>query len=297
MRSMRILRDLALGVALCVTAASASWAQGSNDQVRPGSSTTMGDTGLWFVPIAETMPKGKWSGGLQRVDINRSEGFTNVEDIGGMFAFGATDKIEVFGAFSRRGVDADLISPRLTALGQPQDYLINQGWTDGFGDILAGAKFNLRSQVQNDGVAFGARVAVNLPTAGDGMGTGKTAFTFDLIGSREFSQKVDLSAQAGFKLRTSPDGYALTNGFTWGVGAGYPSRSKFKVIGEMTGEAVLRSQSDIHGRARSGHAARAVGRRRHARYFWRPPIPLRQRLLHRRGRELRRLAPVGSQEL
>ena len=236
---MRILRHLALGFALCVTAASASFAQGSNDQTRPGSSTTVGDTGLWFVPIAETLPKGKWSGGLQRVDINRSEGFVNVEDIGAMFAFGATDKVEVFGAFSRRGVDADLISPKLTSLGQPQDYLINSGWNDGLGDIVVGAKFNLLSQVKNNGAALAARVSVNLPTAGDGMGTGKSAFMFDLIGSREFGKKVDLTSQVGLKLRMSPDGYALSNGFTWGVGAGYPSRSNLKVIGEMSGEALF----------------------------------------------------------
>ncbi len=61
------------------------------------------------MPLAETLPKGKWSGGIGRTDINRSEGFTNIEDIGGMFAFGATDKVEVFGALARRGVDADLL--------------------------------------------------------------------------------------------------------------------------------------------------------------------------------------------
>ena len=95
-----------------------------------------------------------------------------------MFAFGATDKIEVFGAFSRRGVDADLISPKLTALGQPQDYLINAGWKDGLGDIAVGAKFNILSQVKNNGGAFAARVTANLPTAGDGMGTGKMSLMF-----------------------------------------------------------------------------------------------------------------------
>jgi outer membrane protein OmpA-like peptidoglycan-associated protein len=236
---MKSLRRLALVAALCVTAVPAAWAQGSNDQVRPGSSTVSGDTGLWFVPIAETVPKGKWAGGLQRVDINRSEGFVNVEDIGGMFAFGATDKIEVFGALGRRGVDADLISPKLTALGQPQDYLINSGWTDGIGDLTVGVKFNLASQVTKNGYAGAVRVRAKLPTAGDGMGNDKMGLTFDLIGSKEINKKVDLSATAGFNMRMSPEGYSLSNGFVWGVGAGYPSRAKFKVIGEMTGEALF----------------------------------------------------------
>jgi peptidoglycan-associated lipoprotein len=229
---------LALAAALCVCVVSTALAQGSNDQ-RTGSSTVSGDTGLWFVPIGETLPKGKWSGGLQRVDINRSEGFVNVEDIGGMFAFGATDKIEVFGALGRRGVDADLIAPKLTGLGQPQDYLINTGWADGLGDLTLGAKFNLHSQSTGNGYAAAIRLGVKVPTAGNGMGNDKPAFTFDLIGSREAGMKVDLSAQAGLKMRTSPDGYTLSHGFTWGVGAGFPSRARFKVIGEMTGEALF----------------------------------------------------------
>ena len=236
---MKSLRTLALVVALCVTAVPAAWAQGSNDQPRQGSSTILGDTGLWFVPLAETLPKGKWAGGLQRVDINRSEGFVNVEDIGGMFAFGATDKIEVFGALGRRGVDADLISPRVTALGQPQDYHINSGWADGIGDLTIGAKFNLATQSTRNGYSGAVRVGAKLPTAGDGMGNNAMDFTVDLIGSKEAQMKVDLSAQAGLRLRMSPDGYALSNGFTWGIGAGFPSRSKLKVIGEMTGEALF----------------------------------------------------------
>ena len=39
------------------------------------------------------------------------------------------------------------------------------------------------------------------------------------------------------KFRTSPDGYALTKGFIWGIGAGFPSRSNLKVVTEMSGEA------------------------------------------------------------
>ena len=244
---MRIFRHLAIGFVLCGVAAAPVLAQGSSEP-RTGSSTIVGDTGLWFVPIAETLPKGAWSGGLGRTDINRSEGFTNIEDIGGMFAFGATDRIEVFGGLGLRGVDADLLGPKpsgpyvapgLTGLGQPQDYLISQRWSRGFSDVTVGAKFNLRSQKVANDMAFALRTSAKLPTASrtDGLGTGKLDFIVDLIGSREFSEKVDLTATTGIKFRTSPDGYALTNGFVWGIGVGYPSRSSFKVIGEMTGEA------------------------------------------------------------
>ena len=109
---------------------------------RPSGNTIYGDTGIWFVPQGETLPKGRWSGGFQLVNEDRSEGFSDITDIGGMFAFGATDRIELFGAMRYRRIDADLVP--VARNGQPQDFLINQGWSTGLGDLWLGAKFNLR---------------------------------------------------------------------------------------------------------------------------------------------------------
>ena len=81
---MRIIRRLAFGLAVCAVVSSTAWAQSAAPDTRPASSTVFGDTGLWFVPIAETLPKGEWAGGAQRVALNRSEGFANIADIGGM---------------------------------------------------------------------------------------------------------------------------------------------------------------------------------------------------------------------
>ncbi|HEX8029575.1 MAG TPA: OmpA family protein, partial [Vicinamibacterales bacterium] len=66
----------------------------------------------------------------------------------------------------------------------------------------------------------------------------KMDFQFDLIGSREVSQKIELTASAGYKIRSSPDGYNLTQGLKWGIGGAYPSRSRLRVLGEMHGEAL-----------------------------------------------------------
>ena len=240
---MKILRPLAIGLTLSLFCTFSALAQDS----RPGSSTVVGDTGLWFVPLAETLPKGGFTFGAQRMALNRSEGFDNISDIGGMFAFGATDRIEIFGSMGLRRIDSDLRP--VTYLGQPQDYLINKGWSTGAGDATVGAKFNLRSQTLDNGVAFALRVAAKIPIASrdDGLGTGKPDAWFDLIASREFSQKVDLTAAAGLKFRGSPEGYNLTNGFIWGFGIGYPSRSKFKLIAEMNGEAYFELDQTFTG--------------------------------------------------
>jgi outer membrane protein OmpA-like peptidoglycan-associated protein len=172
-----------------------------------------------------------------RVNFDRSEGFTDISDINGMFAFGATDKVEIFGSLGARRIDAD--RRPVQAGGQPMDYMINDGWQTGFGDLTVGAKFNVLSQATTgNGPAFAVRAAVKLPTASfdDGLGTGKTDFMVDGILSKEVNEKIDVSGFGGFRFRTSPDDYELSNGLRYGFGVGYPSRARFKMFAEATGE-------------------------------------------------------------
>jgi peptidoglycan-associated lipoprotein len=240
---MKILRPVAFGLTLSLMCAVTALAQ----DTRPGNNSIWGDTGIWFVPLGETVPKGKWSGGFQLVNSDRSEGFSDITDIGGMFAFGATDKIEIFGAFGARRIDADVVPVARNA--QPQDYLINKGWSTGTSDFIVGAKFNITSQATSNGYATALRVSAKIPVASrdDGLGTGKMDFQFDLIGSREFAEKVELTMSTGIKLRGSPDGYDLTPGFKWGIGGSYPSRSKLRLVAEMYGEALFDQSQTFTG--------------------------------------------------
>jgi outer membrane protein OmpA-like peptidoglycan-associated protein len=232
---MKIIRLLAIGIVLSFACTLPALAQDS----RPSGNTIVGDTGIWFVPTGETVPKGKWSGGIQLVNSDRSEGFSDITDIGPMFSFGATDRVEIFGSLGYRRIDADLVPT--AGFGPPQDYLINKEWSTGFSDIWVGAKFGLTKQSKNNGYSTALRVMGKLPTASadEGLGTGKADFQFDLIGSREFAQKVELTAQAGIKVRGQPEGYNLTKGFEWGIGGAFPSRSRMRVLGEMHGEALF----------------------------------------------------------
>ena len=240
---MKILRPLAMSLMLSLVCTLPARAQ----ETRPGGNTILGDTGIWFVPLGDTLRKGGWSGGLQLVNADRSEGFSDITDINGMFAFGATDRIELFGTFGGRRIDADVVPVARNA--QPQDYLINKGWSTGLGDFWAGAKFGITSQATNNGYSTALRLMVKLPTASedDGLGTGKPDFQFDLIGSREFAEKVNLTASAGIKLRGQPDGYNLTRGFKWGIGGSYPSRSKLRLVAEMYGEALFNQSQTYTG--------------------------------------------------
>ena len=255
---MRIFRGLATLVAVSLVAAAPAWAQSDDQATRPASSTILGDSGLWFVPMGETLPKGKFSGMAARVNFDRSEGFSDISDINGMFAFGATDKIEIFGTLGARRIDAD--HRPWPAGGQPMDYMVNDGWQTGFGDLTVGAKFNVRSQATTgNGPAFAVRAAVKLPTASfdDGLGTGQTDFMLDGILSKELNEKVDVAASRGFRFRGSPDDYELSNGLRYGVGVGYPSRSKLQDVRRGERRILLRQDRDLH---------------RHADRCWRPAL-------------------------
>jgi hypothetical protein len=68
-------------------------------ETRPATNTFFGDTGLWFVPTAEVLPDGKWSGSVYRRGTNWQEGYTNVGDFAGTFAYGLKGRAEIFGSF------------------------------------------------------------------------------------------------------------------------------------------------------------------------------------------------------
>src|SRR3954468_20468027 len=67
--------------------------------VRPATTTFLGDTGLWFVPTAEVLAHGKWSASGYRRGTNYVQGFTNVGDFAGTFAVGLRNRAEIFGSF------------------------------------------------------------------------------------------------------------------------------------------------------------------------------------------------------
>ena len=226
---MKILRPLAIGLALSFACTVSALAQDS----RPGGNTIVGDTGIWFVPTGETLPKGKWSGGVQLVNFDRSEGFSDITDIGGMFAFGASDRIEIFGSFGMRRIDSDMVP--VAQRGQPQDYLINQGWSTGLGDAWLGAKFNITSQTSSNGYATALRVMAKLPTASrdDDLGTGKFDFRFDLMARAWSTQRRSSSPPRWLQVRASRRLQLDERVSVWGIGR-IPELSEARAsLGEM----------------------------------------------------------------
>ena len=71
----------------------------STADVRPATTTFMGDTGLWYVPTAEILPARQWSVSGYRVNFDDNQGFTDVSNWPVTFGFGVRDRAELFGSF------------------------------------------------------------------------------------------------------------------------------------------------------------------------------------------------------
>src|SRR3954449_11012300 len=140
------------------------------EETRPATTTFNGDTGLWFVPTAEVLPKGKWSASVYRRGTNWVQGYTNVADFAGTFAYGIGGRAEVFGSFlvdTRIDRDIRPIFVNDPAFGGFIDRYpkVNQYWTgDNVGDLYVGAKYNFLSESRQDPAAVALRGMIKLPT-------------------------------------------------------------------------------------------------------------------------------------
>ena len=185
----------------------------SDSPTRPAFTTSDGDTGLWYVPTAEVLARGKWSASGYRTSYNYVEGFSNVADFPLTFGVGIFRGAELFGSFKAvTRIDRD-IRPIFTTnpdVGGVIDRypFVNSGWTGSkVGDFLVGAKVNLLSEANSKPAAVAIRGAVKLPT-GDkdaGVSTGKADGFLDLVVSKDLHGAAEITGYAGGAFVGSPD--------------------------------------------------------------------------------------------
>ena len=216
----------------------------STAETRPATTTFNGDTGLWYVPTGEVLGKGQWSATVYRRGTNWVQGYTNVADFAGTFAYGVGDRAEVFGSFlvdTRIDRDIRPIFVNDPAFGGFIDRYpkVNQYWTgDNVGDLYVGAKYNIWSEYRQNPAAIALRGMIKLPTgkADAGVSTGKADFSIDGVVSKEASKLVEVSGYGGYEWRGNPDGFNVPGGaFRWGTGLTFPSRNFLRVVGELNG--------------------------------------------------------------
>ena len=244
---------LSVGLTLCVAstasaqqATSAPPAQpAQTESGPPATTTTAGDTGLWYVPTANVLSQGQWSLSFSRLEANEGQGFSNISNFPISFGVGLGGRVELFVSWdAQTRVDRDarpLFFATSTTPGTGGGIDVNHPLDRGkfvhsAGDAWLGAKFALTPA--SSAVAFAVRPMVKLPTGDSTLGTssGKADIAVDFVGSSDVTPVVELSAYGGVIVRGNPAGYSLTNGLRWGVGVGLPSRSPVRFTAELYGE-------------------------------------------------------------
>jgi peptidoglycan-associated lipoprotein len=218
---------------------------------RPALPTFYGDTGFWFVPTAETLPARRWSVSAFRANFDRRQGLTDISQIGVTGAFGVTDRLELFGSWRTVRIDRDVrpvfvpTEPVFGGVSQEYPY-IRRGWSKTLGGpIIAGGKFNLISQSRGDAMSVAPRVMVKFPSGSTWASTNDWDGHIDLVLSREFASRVELSGVAGAVLRGDPDEFRVSDGVTWGLGAAFPTRSPIRALLEWQGEFVIKDNAQV----------------------------------------------------
>jgi outer membrane protein OmpA-like peptidoglycan-associated protein len=244
----RFLGLVTLAACIWLAAGSVVTAQDGDTETRPGSTTWFGDTGLWFVPTGEILPKGKVSISGYRANFDREQGITDISHFVGTVGVGIGDRVEVFGSVRAdtriRRVTRPLFDPTDSANGGALNEYpgVVDFWNDdGIGDLIVGAKFNIASEHRLQPAALAIRAAVKVPTGDEdvGRGTGEPDVMVDFIVSKILQERVELSGFGGFLMRGEPDLVTLGNGIRWGVGAGFPTSGRVKLFTELHGELPL----------------------------------------------------------
>src|SRR6266571_2361047 len=216
---------------------------GKEWSVRPAAPTYGGDTGLFRLSSAYTLTKGKVSFGLFRENYDRDPKGVDFSVHGFNLAYGATDKLEIFGSV---GIQDRVRTNYAFEPGYPNDYPFvgSDHWQTGFGDVKLGLKYALLSDYRGDPLGLAIKGVVKLPTADEkkGLGTGETSFSGDLILSKTINYGADLHASIGYEVNNDPDGADLANALRWGVGLNVPACRLFQ----------LQAQADEHDRPHRG---------------------------------------------
>src|SRR5687767_9828418 len=84
---------------LLLSAGLTASASAQDVETRPALPTVHGDTGLWFLPTAEVLPKGRISGSLFLENEHRPQGITRWVQFGPTVGVGVSDRLELFASY------------------------------------------------------------------------------------------------------------------------------------------------------------------------------------------------------
>jgi outer membrane protein OmpA-like peptidoglycan-associated protein len=202
-------------------------------EAHPATPQYEGSTGLFHMPSAYTLPKGRFSFSLFRDNLDRDPKDEDISIHGLSLGFGLTSRFEIFGNVGLQNrLDADaLFQP-----GYVNDYpFVNTSWETGRGDVKLGFKFGFLNDYYGDPVGLALRGVVKIPTADEdlGLGTGKVSWGGDLTLSKSLDEKADIHLSVGYTVNGDPDDVNIANALKLAAGLNIPACTWLQLQAEI----------------------------------------------------------------
>jgi outer membrane protein OmpA-like peptidoglycan-associated protein len=202
-------------------------------EAHPATPTYEGTTGLFHMPTAYTLPKGRFSFSLFRDNLDRDPKDEDISIHGLSLGFGLSSRFEIYGNIGLQNrIDADaLFQP-----GYVNDYpFVSTPWETGRGDVKVGFKFGFLNDYYGDPLGLALRGFVKIPTADEdlGLGTGKVSWGGDLILSKSLGTKADIHGSIGYQVNGDPDDVELSNALKLAAGINIPACTWLQLQAEI----------------------------------------------------------------
>src|SRR5262245_24924022 len=213
---------------------------GKDWEVHPATPAYEGETGLFHMSTAYTLPKGKASFSLFRDNLDRDPKDEDISIHGLSLGYGATSRLEIFGNIglqNRVNVDHREQAGFVNDFPFAGTQTVAPSWQTGVGDVKLGLKYKFLDDYLGDGVGLALRGFVKIPTADEakGLGTGKISAGADLVLSKSLNHAADIHGSIGYQINGDPDTVNIGNAFKWGVGLNVPACRIFQLQAELTG--------------------------------------------------------------
>jgi outer membrane protein OmpA-like peptidoglycan-associated protein len=247
-----------LAIAAPAAAQQSATTQPTEDQRGRVATTTDGDAGLWWLPIADTNGKKKTRGSLERNSFNTPQGQMNVANFTANVSYGLTDRLDIFGGWDViQRVDRDnqqLFNNDPERGGvDPRTPYANERWTGNkLGDLRVGGKYAILSEGEGDSFSFAPRAFLTVPTgdADEGGGQGGVGADISAVLSKWLNRYVVLTGELGYNFRKNPEEPVVAhvpNYLRWGGGVGITPNEHWLIHGELLGRQWQRDTTSLEG--------------------------------------------------
>ena len=231
-------------------------------RIRRLTPTVKGSTGILNIFLPDTLRQGEQSIGFSGTHFHREPGDLDVTLFPLSFTFGLHNRIEVFfswEAYKRVHADAILVNkldpgqPTIPSrLDTPEAILafyndtpfMDVGFGDGTGDLWAGAKINLFSEVRGAPLGFALQSIARFPVSQQrqhrlrGLTAGTTDWGLDLIFSKNLGNRSTLAGNAGLLFAGDLPDLERQSRFNYGLGIDFPIfHSRASLAAEVLGSA------------------------------------------------------------